>query len=118
MKPSPKMAKFVLTTCGRVLGPAEAGLHEGEPRLHEDHEDRPDDHPQHVEAAPDRRRRLEWVLTLGERDAAGHERDDRRDERATDEVPSPRFLRNGSPLGSRSSDLDHPPGAIRRQLRP
>ena len=63
---------------GRVLRPAEAGLDEGEPGLHEDDEDRPDHHPQHVEAAADEADGLHRVLLLGEGDAAGEQRDERR----------------------------------------
>ena len=47
------MAKFVLHHVGRVLRPAEAGLHEREPGLHEDHQHRADDDPQEVQ--PERR---------------------------------------------------------------
>ena len=39
---------------GGVLRPAEPGLDQGEPGLHEDHQDRADDDPQQVEAQADR----------------------------------------------------------------
>ncbi len=42
------MAKFVLTHVRRVLGPAEAGLDEGEAGLHEDHQDGTEDDPEQV----------------------------------------------------------------------
>ena len=57
------MAKFVRHHVGRVLGPAEAGLDQGEPGLHEDHEHRADHDPQQVDRDRQvRRRRLPRVL--------------------------------------------------------
>ena len=63
---------------GRVLGPAEAGLDEREAGLHEDHQDRPDDHPQQVEVAAEDADGRHRVVLLGEGDAAGEQRDERR----------------------------------------
>ena len=79
----------------RVLGPAEAGLDEGEPRLHEDDQDRPDHHPQHVEAPGDGRDR---VFILGVGDAAGEDGDERGAGEAAEEVLEPSFSPHGFSL--------------------
>ena len=49
MNPSPKMAKFVLTTWAACLARQNPVSTKREPGLHEDHEDRADDHPQQVQ---------------------------------------------------------------------
>ena len=51
---------------GGVLGPAEAGLDEGEPRLHEDDQDRADHHPQHVDLPAEGGHRIDVGLRWGE----------------------------------------------------
>ncbi len=47
---------------GGVLGPAEAGLDEGEAGLHEDHQDGADDDPQQVDLSAERGGRVSGVL--------------------------------------------------------
>ena len=52
---------------GGVLGPAEAGLDEGEAGLHEDDEDGADDHPQQVDVLPEDDHGVDLLLGEGKR---------------------------------------------------
>ena len=54
MKPRPKIGEVGAHHVSRVLGPTEARFHQREPSLHEDHEDRADDHPQQVQLPAER----------------------------------------------------------------
>ena len=104
---------------GGVLGPAEAGLDEGEAGLHEDDQDRTDHHPQQVHLRAEERDGLERVRVLGagrrhhpQRGEQGHRR---RDENAgappqrTRGLCARRAARSPSPLMPlRTEPLTHP----------
>ena len=113
MNPRPKMAKFVLTTCAACFARQKPVSTSAKPGLHEDHQDRPDDHPQHVEAAADEADRLHRVLFLGERDATGEERHERRPCQAAERVLQRTFPSHHLSLVRGPRTWTRPPGAIR-----
>ena len=78
MNPRPKMAKFVLTTWAACLARQKPVSTSANPACMKMTRMRADDHPQHVEAAADEADGLHRVLLLGEGDAAGEQRDERR----------------------------------------